>query len=99
MAPYTGKGTGETALLRQLYGSLRPGDVVVADALFDAYLLVCEFSHRGIGLVARAQYRRAGSPTVRSGSGGDVLAWQRPNKPHGMTGEQYRTYPETLLMR
>jgi hypothetical protein len=34
MAPYTGKGTGETTLLRQMYGSLQLGDVVVADALF-----------------------------------------------------------------
>ena len=25
--------------------------------------------------------------------------WQRPNKPRGMTGEQYRRYPKSLLMR
>lgn len=99
MAPYAGKGTGETTLLRQMYGSLRPGDVVVADALFDDYFLACEFRQRGIELVARAQYRRVGTQTVRSGPGGDVLAWQRPNKPRGMTGEQYRTYPKTLVMR
>jgi hypothetical protein len=30
---------------------------------------------------------------------GDVIVWQRPNKPHGMKGEQYRTYPKTLRMR
>jgi hypothetical protein len=30
---------------------------------------------------------------------GDILVWQRPNKPRGMTGEQYRSYPKTLLMR
>src|SRR5262249_2077833 len=30
---------------------------------------------------------------------GDLIVWQRPNKPHGMKGEQYRTYPKTLLMR
>src|SRR5439155_26025309 len=28
-----------------------------------------------------------------------ILVWQRPNKPHGMRGEQYRSYPKTLLMR
>jgi hypothetical protein len=31
IAPYTGKGTGETTLLRQLYGALQPGDVVVIE--------------------------------------------------------------------
>jgi hypothetical protein len=35
MAPYAGKGTGETTLLRQMYDTLAPGDVVLADALFD----------------------------------------------------------------
>src|SRR3954469_13732224 len=34
IAPYEGKGTGETTLLRALYGALKPGDVVLADSLF-----------------------------------------------------------------
>jgi hypothetical protein len=99
IAPYAGKGTGETSLLRAMYDTLRPGDVVLADALFDNYFLACELRDRGVDLVAHAQYRRVGTRTVRSGLGGDVLLWQRPNKPHGMRGEQYRTYPKTLLMR
>jgi hypothetical protein len=35
IAPYAGKGTGETTLLRAMYDALSPGDVVLADALFD----------------------------------------------------------------
>jgi hypothetical protein len=99
LAPYAGKGTGETTLLRQMYGSLQPGDVVVADALFDNYFIACELRQRGIELVARVQAERVGSRTVRSGPGGDVIVWQRPNKPRGMSGEQYRSYPESLTMR
>jgi hypothetical protein len=99
IAPYAGKGTGETTLLRAMYDALKPGDVVLADALFDNYFLVCELRDRGIDLVARAQYQRVGSRTVQSGPDGDVLVWQRPNKPHGMKGEQYRNYPKSLLMR
>jgi hypothetical protein len=99
IAPYEGKGTGETSLLRAMYGVLQPGDVVLADALFDNYFLACELRQRGIDLVARAQHERVGSRTLQSGPGGDILLWQRPNKPHGMKGEQYRTYPKTLLMR
>src|SRR3954453_7250036 len=30
IAPYAGKGTGETSLLREMYGALGPGDVVLA---------------------------------------------------------------------
>src|SRR5262245_38408524 len=56
IAPYAGKGTGETTLLRQMYDTLEPGDVVLADALFDDYFIACELRQRGIDLVARAQY-------------------------------------------
>ena len=99
IAPYAGKGTGETTLLRQMYDSLSPGDVVLADALFDNYFLACELRQRGIELVARVQAERVGSRTVESRPDGDVIVWQRPNKPRGMTGEQYRSYPKSLLMR
>jgi len=99
IAPYEGKGTGETTLLREMYGALKPGNVVLVDALFDNYFLVCELRDWGIDLVARAQYERVGSQTVQSGPDGDILVWQRPNKPRGMTGEQYRRYPKSLVMR
>jgi Transposase DDE domain len=99
IAPYAGKGTGETTLLRRMYDSLSPGDVVLADALFDNYFLACELRERGIELVTRVQAERVGSRTVESRPDGDVILWQRPNKPRGMTGAQYRRYPKDLLMR
>ena len=99
IAPYKGKGTGETTLLRAMYDSLKPGDVVLADAIFDNYFLACELRERGIDLVARAKYQRAESQIAESRPDGNILLWQRPNKPRGMTGEQYRRYPESLLMR
>jgi hypothetical protein len=99
IAPYAGKGTGETTLLRAMYDALSPGDVVLADALFDNYFLACELRERRIELVARVPAERVGSRTVEGRPDGGVITWRRPNKPRGMTGEQYRRYPETLLMR
>jgi hypothetical protein len=99
IAPYQGKGTGETTLLREMYGSLKPGDVVLADALFDNYFLIYELRELGIDLVVRAQYQRVGTQVLQSRPDGEILLWRRPNKPRGMTGEEYRRYPETLLMR
>jgi hypothetical protein len=99
IAPYEGKGTGETSLFRRMYDTLKPGDVVLADALFDDYFIACELRNRGIDLVARAQYERTGSWVTESRPDGDILVWQRPNKPRGMTGNQYRSYPKQLLMR
>src|SRR4051794_38186373 len=99
VAPYAGKGTGETTLLRQLYGSLGRGDVVVADALFDNYFLIWELRELGIDVVAREQAERVGTVTVERRTDGDLIVWQRPNKPRGMTGEQYRRYPKSQAMR
>jgi hypothetical protein len=99
IAAYQGKGTGESNLFRQMYDTLKSGDVILADALFDDYFIACELCHRGIDLVAHAQYERTGSWTVESRPDGDLLVWQRPNKPRGMTGERYRSYPKQLVMR
>jgi Transposase DDE domain len=99
IAAYKGKGTGETTLLRAMYGALKAGDVLLVDALFDNYFLICELRDRGIDIVARAQSPRVGTQVEESRPDGDILLWQRPNKPRGMTGEQYRRYPKTLRMR
>jgi len=85
IAPYAGKGSGETTLLRQMYGALKSGDVVLADALFDNYFIACELRERGIDLVARVQAERVGSRTVESRPDGDIIVWQRPAKPRGLT--------------
>src|SRR5205807_6041524 len=60
---------------------------------------IWELRQRGVDVVARAQYQRVGTQTVEKRPDGDVILWQRPNKPHGMAGEQYRTYPKTQVMR
>jgi Transposase DDE domain len=99
IAPYAGKGTGETTLLRRMYGALSPGDVVLADALFDNDFLACELRQRGLELVARVQAERVGSLTVEGRPDGDLILWRRPAKPRGMTGAQYRRYPKELRMR
>jgi len=82
-----------------MYDTLKPGDVVLADALFDDYFIACELCQRDIEIVAHAQYERTGSWAVISKPHDDILVWQRPNKPRGMTGEQYQRYPKTLIMR
>jgi hypothetical protein len=99
IAPYQGKGTGETNLFRRMYDTLQPGDVVLGDALFDDYFIAWELCMRGIDIVARAQYERVGTRTAQSKPDDDIIVWERPNKPRGMTGEQYRNFPRTLIMR
>jgi hypothetical protein len=99
IAPYKGKGTGEKALFRQIYDTFSAGDVVLADALFDDYFIVCDLCDRGIDLVARAKYKRVGTRVAEIRPDGDLIVWQRPSKPRSMTKEQYRNYPKQLVMR
>ena len=99
IAPYAGKGTGEKTLFRRMYDTLKPGDVVLADALFDDYFIACELRNRGIDLVVHEHFDRTETRVAESRPDGDILVWQRPQKPRGMTGEQYRSYPKQLLMR
>ena len=99
IAPYEGKGTGEKNLLRRMYKTFKAGDVVLLDSLFDDYFLACELRQLSVDLVAHAKYARAGSELRQSGPEGEILAWQRPQKPRGMTREKYRSYPEELVMR
>jgi hypothetical protein len=99
IASYQGKGTGETNLFRRMYDTLKPGNVVLADALFDDYFIACELCKRGIDIVARAQYVRVGTRTAQSSPDDDIIVWERPTKPRGMTGEQYQSYPKQLIMR
>lgn len=99
IAPYRGKGTGEKSLLRRMYDTLQPGDVVLADALFDDYFITWELCQRKVDIVARVQHERVGSRIAQSRRDDDIIIWQRPNKPRGMTGEKYRRYPKTQIMR
>ena len=56
-------------------------------------------SYYGIDLVARAKQDRVGTRIAESRSDGDLVVWQRPNKPPRMTREEYRNYPKHLVMR
>ena len=56
--PYQGKQTGEPALLRQLLGQLRRGEVVVADRYYCSYFMVALLLACGVDVVLRLHQRR-----------------------------------------
>ena len=78
VAAYAGKGTGEKTLFRRMYDNLKPGDVVLVDALFDDYFIACELRNRNIDIVARVQHERTGSRTAESRPDGDIILWHAP---------------------
>jgi putative transposase len=101
MGPYTGKETGESALLRELFGRLRPGSIVLSDRYYCSYFMVALLMEMGIDVVMRqhqlrdTDFRRG----RRLGSGDHVVTWIRPQRPDWMDQETYQRMPETLTVR
>lgn len=99
--PHKGKETGEPALARQVFGRLRPGDVVVADRYFGSYWLVVLLRGPGVEVVFRMHqcrhydFRRG----RRLGREDHVVVWQRPQRPTWMTEAEYAAVPEQLVVR
>ena len=99
--PYKGKGTGETALFRQLLDQLRRGDVVVADRYYCSYWMIAILQQHGVDAAFRLHqlrhydFRRG----RRLGHDDHVVAWRRPACPRWMDAATYATMPETLTVR
>jgi Transposase DDE domain len=101
MGPYRGKQTGETALLRTLFGHLRGGDVLVADRYYASYWMVALAVQRGVDVVFRMHqlrhydFRRG----RRLGAYDHVVTWKKPHRPKWMDAATYASLPATVSVR
>jgi len=101
IGPYAGKQTGESALLRGMLDSLKPGDVAVFDRCFCSFLMLATLQQRGIHFCARLHQRRPVDfrRGRRLGPDDHLITWTRPKRPEWMSEEQYAQMPETLTLR
>ena len=101
VGPYSGKGTGETALFWKMLGVLRSGDIVVADSYYCTYWLLAACNARGVKVVMRNHHLRDDTPinSQRLGKGQCVTTWGRPARPQWMDLETFATMPEKLEVR
>jgi hypothetical protein len=99
--PYSGKETGETALLRQLLDELRPGDILVADCYLCTYWIVAACQTRGAKIVMKNHHKRDDHPADarRLCQGQRLVIWLRPDCPDWMGKEDYQQQPETIEIR
>ena len=101
MAPYSGKKTGETSLLRQLLGHLKAGDVLLADAMFSNYWTIAQLHRQGVDLIGhhdgkrRVDYRKG----QRLGRYDHVVRWHKPKRRWWMSQRFYHRLPEALSIR
>lgn len=100
-AAHEGKATGEGALLRQMLGTLKAGDVLVADRFYPSYFMVAALQLRGIDMVSISHHQRKVdfSEGTRLGKSDHIAEWRKPQRPEWMTVEDYQDIPETLNVR
>jgi hypothetical protein len=101
MARYSGKRTGETSLLRELFGRLQAGDILLADAMFSNYWTIAMLLIRGVDIVSRHDGKRKLDFRTgrRLGRYDHVVDWPKPQSPSWMSRQLYAEMPETLSIR
>jgi hypothetical protein len=101
MGPYTGKETGETALLRQLFERFRPGDILLGDRYFCSYFMIALLMELGVDFVTRVHQRRSLDFRLgrRLGRDDHVVEWKLPQKPTWMDQQTYDRMPASIEVR
>ena len=101
IAPWSGKGTGEHTLLRQLMGVFEAGDIVLGDAYYCSFFLIAEL----ITLKADVVFPMHGSRHKdfrqgrRLGKGDHLVEWHKPARPSWMDKETYANFPKIITVR
>jgi hypothetical protein len=100
-APYQGKETGETALLRALFDRLRRGDVLLGDACFCSYFMIALLMERGVDVVFHQHQRRTTDfeTGTRLGAEDHLAVWSKPARPEWMDQATYDRLPAQLEVR
>jgi hypothetical protein len=101
MGSYSGKGTGEHALLRNIISVFNRGDIMLGDCYYPSFFLIAELQQRGVEAVFPAHaarhcdFRRG----THLGKKDHIAKWKKPKRPTWMDKETYKNYPEAITIR
>ena len=101
---YKGKGGDEQSLLRSVLDTLERGDVLLGDAFYATYFLLCALRERGIDAVFEQHGSRQRTTDFRLGRRLGVrdhlIVLHKPLiKPDWMSQADYEQAPETVTVR
>lgn len=101
IAPYRGKETGESALLRSMLGSLSRGDIAVMDRYDCSFMMIALLLKQGTQTCARKHHLRHSDfrRGTRLGKYDHLIKWTWPQRPEWMDEAAYIKIPETLVLR
>jgi putative transposase len=99
--PYAGEETGETDLFRELFDSLKHGEVIVADRYFCGWFMLALLRELGIHFMVRMHqlrhydFRRG----QKLGNRDHIVSWKKPVRPKWMSPEVYASLPAEMQVR
>ncbi len=101
IGPYSGKETGEHALLRQIINAFKKGDVALGDCYYASYFLMAMLTELGVNAIfpihaSRDCDFRKGE---KLGEKDHIVKWIRPAKPEWMDQETYDIIPAEMAVR
>jgi len=101
---YSGKGTGEQALLRDILHNFKRGDIILADAMFSTYSLLSHAIEHGIDIVFVQNGARSRKTDFTKGKilGEDdhILTIKKPkDNPEWMDEDELKRIPSELKIR
>jgi hypothetical protein len=98
---YAGKGQGEVSLLRRLWDTLRPGDVLLGDRLMSGWADLHLLRRRGVDTVSRlSSHRRADFRRgTRLGKDDHLVRWQKPTSIRSVDRQEYNALPDAITVR
>lgn len=103
MGACRGKKTGEQSLFRQMWDSLKFGDILLGDRLYDAYRDIALLQQCGVDVVfGKKQSRRCDFRSGKKlGPDDHVVVWKKPryNASRFESREEWDLLPDTLQMR
>jgi hypothetical protein len=103
MGPCQGKGSDEQSLLREMLDALESGDILVADAFYPTYFLLCELVSGGVdGVFEQYGARRRSTDFAlgeRLGAKDHLITLRKPERPEWMSQWEYDQVPATLKVR
>jgi len=102
LGAYQGKGSGETSLLSQLFGSLSVGDLLMADRYYCTFAIIALMQALEVPVLfpIHAKKKVDFSQGIRLGARDHLIDWKKPKrKPVWMSQQEYVGLPETITVR
>ena len=101
---YSGKGGDEQSLLRLMLDTLEPDDLLLGDAFYATYFLLCELRERGVDAVFEQHGSRRRTTDFRRGqrlgARDHLIVLYKPViKPDWMAQADYEKAPESMTVR